>query len=196
MVTKLLVMLDAMEEMERTVYGQMIEMIERKIAKNKVRQAEIWYSECVFRSGTRSLTTLKADQVTIEFDMSIENEVVEGVIGYCDSKTQVIAYSSLFIMLRLNALGSFEAMDGAVFRAATPIPYSRNCQYHVRIEADFARQVYSISIHDGNSLRWLGKDFHFNTLIHDPADLDKITVVHDNMSSFKVMNHMMQPVEN
>jgi unsaturated chondroitin disaccharide hydrolase len=182
-------LIDYLEEKEKLVYAMMVEKIDEQIEKNKIRQKDAWYPECAFREATRSLEPVRADCVEIDFDLVFRNEVVEGVIGYCDSKTQVTAYSSFSLILRFNAQGYFEAMDGDHFRAASQISYVRNKTYHVSIRADFSDKTYKIAINDGESRHIVAEKFRFGTYVQDPCDIDKISLVVDNMSSFMVLNH-------
>lgn len=187
--SKIYALLDFMEEKERSVYGRMVEKIDEQVEKNKIRDAKVWYPECSFRSGTRAIRPVSGARVAIYFDLVPLNDVMDGVIGYGDMNTQVIAYSSLFLILKFNPLGFFEAMDGDAFKASTRISYARNGEYHVKIDADFTDKVYDIDILDGEAVYRVADKFHFNVLVQNPADIDKVSLIHDNMSSFKVLNH-------
>lgn len=192
-VGKVLLMLNAMEELERSVYGKIVEKIKAQIAQDKIRQADAWYSEHSFSLGTHQLERVQADRVSIDFDLLLKNEVVEGLIGYTDSKNQVIANSSMFILLRINAVGYFEASDGDAFRISTPVTYARNGQCHVHVEVDYSTRTYGISLDDGNGPHFVAEHFHFNPHVQEPGTIGKVCLVTDNMSSFLVTNHRITP---
>ena len=188
---KIRTLLDVMEEREKAVYGKMVERIDDQIEKNRSRDAAAWYSSCSFRPGTRALEPVMGERVSIEFDLVLQNDVVDGVVGYSDVKTQVIAYSSLFIMLRINPAGFFEAVDGDVFKAASRLAYARNRTYHVKISIDFSNRIYDMDIRDRGSYGKVAHAYRFNELVQDPAGIDKVSLLHDNMSTFRVLNHQI-----
>lgn len=185
----ILSLLDYIEDKECDVLGRMVEMIDAQVEKNKARAKDAWYSEHAFGPGTRSFEPIRADNILIEFDITPLNDVIEGVVGYSGSDVQAIAYSSMTVALTLNDRGRFEAMDGDRFRAVSPVDYSRNKTYHVIIRADFSDRTYGIMIHNGEFLHIIAEKFRFGIYHQNPADLDKVSMIAANMSSFAILNH-------
>ncbi len=72
-------------------------------------------------------------QRSIEFDVTPLRANVDGVVGYADSSTQVTAYSSLALLVRMNPSGFFDVRNGADYAALASLRYAANATYHVRI---------------------------------------------------------------
>jgi hypothetical protein len=182
-------LLDTIEAAERDTLSRMVEKIDAQIERNGIRKPDTWYPEHAFKAGTRAIAPVKAGKIEIEFALTALNDIVEGAVGYAGSSTQATAFSDFTMLLHLSERGYFEAMDGGQFRADALLPYARNGKYHVSIRADFTAGTYDVGIHDGKALRGIAKGFRFGEHVQEPTDIDKVTLLVENMSGFEVEGH-------
>src|SRR5438552_3742989 len=99
---------------------------------------------------------------TAEFDATPQNAGMDGVMGL--SNGPAAAYSSLAAIVRFNASGMIDAINGGVYAASAAIPYSAGTTYHVRFVVSVPAHTYSVYVRSGSDAeQLLASNFSFRT---------------------------------
>ena len=100
--------------------------------------------QCVFPLGTGNTGTR-----TVEFDVTPQAAPIDGVVGYADTSTNVTAYTSLAMSVRMNPTGIFDVRNGAGYAFVNRVTYAAGTRYHVRMVTDLAAKRYSMWVRSG-----------------------------------------------
>lgn len=86
-------------------------------APTNVWVSKLDFAECVFPLGTGNTGTR-----TVEFDVTPRSAPIDGVVGYADTPTNVTAYTSLAMSVRMNPTGVFDVRNGAGYGFVNRVP--------------------------------------------------------------------------
>ncbi|XXF77615.1 glycoside hydrolase family 88 protein [Myxococcaceae bacterium GXIMD 01537] len=147
------------------------------------------FSQCVFSLGTGN-TGVR----TVEFDVTPQGSPIDGVVGYADSSTNVTAYSSLALLVRMNPTGIFDVRNGANYAFQNRVTYSAGTRYHIRISADMNAKRYSVWVRSGGGSEvQLASNYAFRSDAPTTDDLGKVAVKSGNADGeFIVENHTVR----
>src|SRR5437899_3466048 len=119
---------------------------------------------CVISAGSWQNVAFAAQSgaFAAEFDATPNNAAMDGVMGL--SNGPAAAYSSLAAIVRFNASGMIDAINGGVYAASAAIPYSAGTTYHVRFVVSVPAHTYSVYVRSGsNAEQLLASNFSFRT---------------------------------
>src|SRR5213594_2404769 len=119
---------------------------------------------CVTSAGSWQNVAFAAQSgaFAAEFDATPNNAAMDGVMGL--SNGPAAAYSSLAAIVRFNASGMIDAINGGVYAASAAIPYSAGTTYHVRFVVSVPAHTYSVYVRSGsNAEQLLASNFSFRT---------------------------------
>lgn len=150
-----------------------------------------WYSSLGFPGSLHNLGTGNTGVRTVEFDVTPLSNPIDAVIGYADTSTNVTAYSSLAMALRMNPSGSFDVRRGANYEALVQVPYTAHKTYHVRMRADLNARNYSVWIRPpGGSEVQIANAYAFRSDAPTTDDLGKVALKAGHFEyEFRVQNH-------
>src|SRR5437870_1910700 len=119
---------------------------------------------CVISAGSWQNVAFAAQSgaFAAEFDATPNNAAMDGVMGL--SNGPAAAYSSLAAIVRFNASGMIDAINGGVYAASAAIPYSAGTTYHVRFVVSVPAHTYSVYVRSGSDAeQLLASNFSFRT---------------------------------
>src|SRR3989475_653412 len=119
---------------------------------------------CVTSAGSWQNVAFAAQSgaFVAEFDATPNNAAMDGVMGL--SNGPAAAYSSLAAIVRFNASGMIDAINGGVYAASAAIPYSAGTTYHFRFVVSVPAHTYSVYVRSGsNAEQLLASNFSFRT---------------------------------
>src|SRR2546425_1622860 len=119
---------------------------------------------CVISAGSWQNVAFAAQSgaFVAEFDATPNNAAMDGVMGL--SNGPAAAYSSLAAIVRFNASGMIDAINGGVYAASAAIPYSAGTTYHFRFVVSVPAHTYSVYVRSGsNAEQLLASNFSFRT---------------------------------
>src|SRR5213594_2391705 len=119
---------------------------------------------CVTSAGSWQNVAFAAQSgaFAAEFDATPNNAAMDGVMGL--SNGPAAAYSSLAAIVRFNASGMIDAINGGVYAASAAIPYSAGTTYHVRFVVSVPAHTYSVYVRSGSDAeQLLASNFSFRT---------------------------------
>lgn len=160
----------------------------------KLASAGGWYSTLGFPGSLHDLGAGNTGVQVIEFDVTPLSKPVDTVIGYAGRATNVVAYSSLSMLIRLNPSGFFDVRRGADYAALASLPYAANTPYHVRVRADLAAKRYSVWVRPlGGSEVLLADSFVFRSDAPAIADIGKVSLKSGHFDNeIRVSGHIMR----
>jgi unsaturated chondroitin disaccharide hydrolase len=129
-----------------------------------------------------------------EFDVTPLSKLIDTVVGYADTSTNVTAYSSLAMGIRLNPSGFFDVRRGGAYAALVSLPYEANTTYHVRMRTDLNAKTYSVWVTpQGGSEVLLADRFAFRTDAPATDDLGKVSLKSGHFDNeIRVRNHTVR----
>lgn len=153
-----------------------------------------WLSTLGFPESVRGLGTGNTGVRLVEFDVTPLSKPIDGVIGYADTSTNVTAYSSLAMSIRLNPSGFFDVRRGGEYAALASVPYQFNTPYHVRMRVDLGARTYSVWVRPlGGSEVLVADRFAFRSDAPLTDDLGKVALKSGHFDNeFRVRNHTVQ----
>ncbi|HZH13584.1 MAG TPA: glycoside hydrolase family 88 protein [Archangium sp.] len=153
-----------------------------------------WLSTLGFPESVRGLGTGNTGVRVVEFDVTPLSKLIDGVIGYADTSTNVTGYPSLAMSLRMNPSGFFDVRRGAAYAALASVPYEANTTYHVRMRTDLAAKTYSVWVRPpGGAEVLLADRFAFRSDSPPTDDLGKVSLKSGHFDNeFRVRNHTVQ----
>jgi unsaturated chondroitin disaccharide hydrolase len=153
-----------------------------------------WLSTLGFPESVRGLGTGNTGVRLVEFDVTPLSKPVDGVIGYADTSTNVTAYASLAMSIRLNPSGFFDVRRGGDYAALASVPYQPHTTYHVRMRTDLAAKTYSVWVRPPGGGEVLVADrFAFRSDAPPTDDLGKVALKSGHFDNeFRVRNHTVQ----
>jgi unsaturated chondroitin disaccharide hydrolase len=153
--------------------------------------ANVWvsklnFAQCVFPLGTGNTGTR-----TVEFDVTPQAAPIDGVVGYADTSTNVTAYTSLALSVRMNPTGIFDVRNGGGYAFVNRVTYAAGTRYHVRLVADMVAKRYSVWVRSGGGTEvQLASNYAFRSDAPATDDLGKVAVKSGNFDNeFTVENH-------
>ncbi|MBN1205411.1 MAG: hypothetical protein JXB05_10850 [Myxococcaceae bacterium] len=136
-----------------------------------------WYSSLVFPGSLHDLGPDNTGVQVVEFDVTPLSKPVDAVIGYAGRATNVTAYSSLAMLVRLNPNGFFDVRRGAGCAALVSLPYEAHATYHVRLRADLGARRYSVWVRPpGGGEVLLADGFAFRSDAPPSSELGKVSL--------------------
>ena len=174
---------------EKALLTQMQKVISVQIEKNRLQEEKRWRSKSSFTASTIQLEPLPKDFSSITFDVIPENNGIDGVIGYCDSATEIIGYSELKLLVKLHPNGYFQARNGDRYEADCFVTYTKGKPSHVTIYVDFSTQTYSVVIDTNEKEHMLAKDYAFGSYAMTADDLVRLSLTVNNYAGFRLENH-------
>lgn len=154
--------------------------------------SNVWYSGTNFSSQKTLGTGNTGTNVTIEFDVTPLYSNTSGVIGYADSSTTINAFSSMPIIVSMEANKYFYARNGGSYAKDANVSFSANNTYHVKIIANMTAKTYDVFITPpGGSQVQIANDYAFRTGSPATDDVGKVCLnsATTNSNDFKVTNH-------
>jgi unsaturated chondroitin disaccharide hydrolase len=153
-----------------------------------------WLSTLGFPEGVRGLGTGNTGVRLVEFDVTPLSKLIDGVIGYADTSTNVTAYSSLAMSLRMNPSGFFDVRRGGEYAALASVPYQPHTSYHVRMRVDPGTRTYSVWVTPPGGGEVLVADrFAFRSDAPPTDDLGKVALKSGHFDDeFRVRNHTVR----
>jgi hypothetical protein len=182
-------LLEQMVSEEKALLSEMREAIGAQIEKNRTQEEKPWRSKHSFTEGMLKLDALPVDFSGICFDVIPQNDGIDGVIGYCDSHTEIIGYSELKLLLKFHPDGYFQARNGDQYDADCLVPYSKGKRVHVTIKVDFSKLSYCITVETDGEKHELANHYAFGSHAMKANDLDKLSMTVNNFTGFMVENH-------
>ncbi|MFL5345163.1 MAG: glycoside hydrolase family 88 protein [Hyalangium sp.] len=147
------------------------------LIRYKLARAGGWYSTLVFPGSLHDLGANNTGVQVAEFDVTPLSKPVDAVIGYAGRATNVTAYSSLSLLIRLNPSGFFDVRRGGDYAALASLPYEINATYHVRMRADLGAKRYSVWVRPpGGNEVLLADNFGFRSDAPAITDLGKVSL--------------------
>ena len=166
---------------------------EYRVSGHTVGSGVVWPSQAGFYLGTRSLGSGNTGVQVAEFDVTPRIYPLDGVIGYADSSTLVLARTELAVHMRLNPAGFFDAYNATRYSATTSVPYVANATYHVRMVIDLPARRYSIWIRPpGGAEVLLANNFGFRSDAPSTDDLGQISLKSTAEGQFWVVGHTLR----
>ncbi|WNG48237.1 alpha-12C2-mannosidase [Archangium minus] len=164
------------------------------VSRFKLWNQDGWLSTLGFPESVRSLGTGNTGVRIVEFDVTPLSYPIDGVIGYADTSTNVTAYSSLAMAIRMNPSGSFDVRRGAAYAALANVPYQANATYHVRMRTDLNAKTYSVWVRPPGGTEVLIADrFAFRSDAPATDDLGKVSLKSGHFDNeFRVRNHTVR----
>jgi hypothetical protein len=127
-------------------------------------QADSWLSQA-FPAQTGVLR--------LEFDATASDGSLDAVIGASNGEPS--AFSALGPIVRFNPSGNFDARNGGVYAADSALPYAPGVAYHIALDIDRARAIYSVSVSSaGQTPVVLAHDYAFRTEQAQVPSLDHL----------------------
>jgi unsaturated chondroitin disaccharide hydrolase len=165
------------------------------LVRFKLASAGGWYSTLDFPRSLHGLGTGNTGVRLAEFDVTPLSKLIDTVVGYADTSTNVTAYSSLAMSLRLNPSGFFDVRRGGAYAALVSLPYQANTPYHVRMQADLNAKTYSVWVTpQGGSEVLLADHFAFRSDAPATDDLGKVSLKSGHFDNeIRVRNHTVKP---
>jgi hypothetical protein len=121
---------------------------------------------CFLSSGTWTNTPLAQVQsrsFRITFDATPSASSVDAVHGL--SYGPASAYANVFVAVRFNSSGFFDARNGSTYTAASAIPYAALVTYHFILDVNVATHTYNAYVMIGSMQTTIGTGLAFqNTL--------------------------------
>ncbi|WP_239470155.1 glycoside hydrolase family 88 protein [Archangium violaceum] len=153
-----------------------------------------WLSTLGFPESVRGLGTGNTGVRIVEFDVTPLSKLIDGVIGYADTSTNVTAYSSLAMSLRMNPSGFFDVRRGGAYAALASVPYQANTTYHVRMRTDLNAKTYSVWVRPpGGGEVLVADSFAFRSDAPPTDDLGKVSLKSGHFDNeFRVRNHTVR----
>ncbi len=121
-------------------------------------------SGCTASSGSWVNSALPQPQTgafRVEFDATPSSTGIDGVVGL--SSGPASGYSNLGVIVRFNDTGTIDARNGAVYTAATAIPYSAGTTYHFILDVNLAAHTYNASVVVNGAPVVIGTNFTFRS---------------------------------
>ncbi|WNG62587.1 alpha-12C2-mannosidase [Archangium gephyra] len=153
-----------------------------------------WLSTLGFPESVRGLGTGNTGVRLVEFDVTPLSKLIDGVIGYADTSTNVTAYSSMAMSIRMNPSGFFDVRRGGAYAALASVPYQANTTYHVRMRTDLVAKTYSVWVTPpGGSEVLVADRFAFRSDAPPTDDLGKAALKSGHFDNeFRVRNHTVR----
>ncbi|NLY17688.1 MAG: hypothetical protein GX045_01750, partial [Clostridiaceae bacterium] len=151
-----------------------------------------WYSGTNFSSQKTLGTGNTGTNVTIEFDVTPLYSNTSGIIGYADSSTTINSFSSMPIVVSMEADKYFYARNGGSYAKDANVSFSANNTYHVKIVANMQAKTYDVFITpSGGSTVQIANDYAFRTGAPETDDIGKVCLnsATTNSNDFKINNH-------
>ncbi|NLY18660.1 MAG: DNRLRE domain-containing protein [Clostridiaceae bacterium] len=130
--------------------------------------------------------------VTVEFDVTPLYSNTSGIIGYADSSTTINSFSSMPIIVSMDADKYFYARNGGSYAKDANVSFSANNTYHVKIVANMQAKTYDVFVTpNGGSTVQIANDYAFRTGAPKTDDIGKVCLnsATTNNNDFKVTNH-------
>ncbi len=156
--------------------------------------ANVWVSRLNFAESVFPLGTGNTGTRTVEFDVTPQSAPIDGVVGYADTSTNVTAYTSLAMSVRMNPTGVFDVRNGAGYGFVNRVPYTARTRYHVRMVTDLVAKRYSVWVSSGGGAEvQLASNYAFRSDAPATDDLGKVAVKSGNFDNeFTVENHTVR----
>jgi len=151
-----------------------------------------WYSGTNFSSQKTLGTSNTGTSVTIEFDVTPLYSNSSGIIGYADTSTTINSFSSMAIILSMEADKYFYARNGGSYAKDANVAFSANNTYHVKIVANMSAKTYDVFVKpSGGSQVQIANDYAFRTGAPATDDVGKVCLnsATTNNNDFKINNH-------
>lgn len=158
-----------------------------------------WLSKNSFAAATHDLGTTNKGIIEIEYDVTPLANNIDGIVGYADTDTTVTGYGDLSTIVRMNTSGEFDARNGASYATslATPLSYSANLTYHVKLDVNLDPQNQSYDVWvtpPGGTATLIADDFAFRENAPAINDIGKVVFYSLNADDqFQVANHSAAP---
>ncbi len=164
------------------------------LVRFKLQSAGGWYSTLDFPRSLHGLGTGNTGVRMAEFDVTPLSKLIDTVVGYADTSTNVTAYSSLAMSIRLNPSGFFDVRRGGAYAALVSLPYEANTTYHVRMRTDLNAKTYSVWVTPpGGSEVLLADRFAFRSDAPATDDLGKVSLKSGHFDNeIRVRNHAVR----
>jgi unsaturated chondroitin disaccharide hydrolase len=164
------------------------------VSRFKLWNQDGWLSTLGFPESVRSLGTGNTGVRIVEFDVTPLSRPIDGVVGYADTSTNVTAYSSLAMSIRMNPSGNFDVRRGGDYAALATVPYQANTTYHVRMRTDLNAKTYSVWVTPSGGTEVLLADrFAFRSDAPPTDDLGKVSLKSGHFDNeFRVRNHTVR----
>jgi unsaturated chondroitin disaccharide hydrolase len=164
------------------------------VSRFKLWNAGGWLSKLGFPGSLHDLGPGNTGVRVVEFDVTPLSKVIDAVVGYADTSTNVTSFTGLAMSLRMNPSGFFDVRRGGEYAALASVPYEANTTYHVRMRVDLGAKTYSVWVTPpGGNEVLLADRFAFRTGAPPTDDLGKVALKSGHFDDeFRVRNHSVR----
>jgi len=108
----------------------------------------------------------------VMFDATPSGARIDAVTGL--SSGSATGYASLAAIVRFNNTGTIDVRNGAVYTAASSIPYSAGTTYHFIMDVDIAAHTYNTYVKVGSVQTTIGLHYAFRTQQGNVSSLNNL----------------------
>lgn len=161
-------------------------IVAEQVAGQELMTNAVADATCMTSAGAWQSRPLASQSGTfvLEFDATPLTARQDGVIGV--SRNPATSYGHLAAIVRFNTAGFIDARNGVAYTAQTPVPYTANALYHVRMVISVPAHTYSVYVKTGGGLEQaIGLNYQFRAEQHTATLLNSLSA-YASIGSLKV----------
>jgi len=154
---------------------------------------KVWNSSADWGTAAHNLGTGNSGEIAAEFDLTILDASVNGLIGYSGSSPSVETEADIPVIISLdNTAGYFKVRNGDIYESSVQVNYTEDTQYHFKVIPDFTAKTYDVYVTpEGGAETVIAEDYAFQGAL-EMDGFEWCILKSDNDSASRIENHVLE----